>query len=239
MVKKLIVLALFLLLTSGAGAKEISVSFKWDPNIEPDMAGYAMFQRVEGASYDYDSPIDPDCTIKDGKCYVDPDAETCTYTLTLNAPDEQSTKYYWVARARDTYNSWSGDSNEVSLIVDLTPLPCVTDFTGSYSMQDDLVTLSWKQLPAGRALYWKVYVTDTPGTGYVELLQVDNDGNDDVTTTVAIEGVEPGVSVTKYFVIVGFAEYDVHSHNSAEVPVVIDKNAAPADVINLRIPTSQ
>ena len=74
------------------------VTLEWSPNSEPDLAGYRVFLREEGQSYDYTNPswegTDTTCTI---------------YNL-----DETKT-YYFVARAFDTEGLESGDSNEVCL----------------------------------------------------------------------------------------------------------------------------
>jgi len=74
----------------------MDVTLAWDPNSEPDLAGYRMFTRIEGGSYDYLSPA------------WEGTATTCTIT---GLPD--STNNYFVARAFDTEGLESGDSNEV------------------------------------------------------------------------------------------------------------------------------
>ena len=72
------------------------VVLEWTPNSEPDLAGYKVFSREEGQSYDYSNPswegTDTYCTIYD--------------------MDETKT-YCFVARAYDTEGFESGDSDEV------------------------------------------------------------------------------------------------------------------------------
>jgi len=67
----------------------------WDPNSENDLAGYRIFYREEGQSYNYE------------ELAWEGSETTCTiYNLDDNAT------YYFVARAFDTRGSESGDSNE-------------------------------------------------------------------------------------------------------------------------------
>lgn len=75
-------------------AQAASVTLAWDANdVAPD--GYRMFQRVDGASYDYTSPV------------WQGTATTCTIDNLAN-----STTYYFVVRAYVGIDE-SGDSNEV------------------------------------------------------------------------------------------------------------------------------
>lgn len=89
------ILLLFCFVTSGYA---IDVSLKWTPNNEPNLAGYTVFYRQEGQSYNYTNPYwettDPTCTI---------------YDL-----DETKT-YYFIVRAFSTESFQSGNSNEVCL----------------------------------------------------------------------------------------------------------------------------
>lgn len=234
------VLIAFLYCTGTAIAYDVpKVSFAWDCNVEPDVAGYRLFARMNADPYDYTKPYEFTCTVVSGQCPTDPAKMVCEGSIDdLSAPDGVLTDFKFVARAFDTEGAESGDSNEVSLGVDRTALPTVTDFSGSYDKTTDQVTLSWKQSPAGRVTHWKVFVSDQTGGPYAELLQVDNSGSEDVTATTPITGTPPGQVTTKYFVVVGYAAWDIYSSNSAEVAVAIDKNLPPADVMNLRIPTS-
>lgn len=74
------------------------VTLKWTPNNEPNLAGYTVFYREEGQSYNYTNPYwettDPTCTI---------------YEL-----DETKT-YYFTVRAFSTEGFQSENSNEVCL----------------------------------------------------------------------------------------------------------------------------
>jgi hypothetical protein len=81
-----------------ASGYAIDVTLKWASNNEPNLAGYTVFYRQEGQSYNYTNPYwettDPACTI---------------YDL-----DETQT-YYFIVRAFSTEGFQSGNSNEVCL----------------------------------------------------------------------------------------------------------------------------
>ncbi|MEA1947362.1 MAG: PKD domain-containing protein [Thermodesulfobacteriota bacterium] len=76
----------------------------WDPNSEPDLAGYRVFCRGEGQLYDYNNPI----------------WEGTSTNCTISDLDETKT-YYFVSRAFDNYGLESIDSNELVLEADTTP----------------------------------------------------------------------------------------------------------------------
>jgi len=80
------------------------VSLEWSPNTEPDLAGYRVFLREDGGTYDYASPS----------------WEGVETTCTIYGIDETKT-YYFVARAFDTEGFESGDSNEVRLDPTIPP----------------------------------------------------------------------------------------------------------------------
>ena len=85
----------FCFVTSGYA---IDVTLKWTPNNEPNLAGYTVFYRQEGQSYNYTNPYwettDPTCTI---------------YDL------DKTQTYYFIVRAFSTEGFQSGNSNEVCL----------------------------------------------------------------------------------------------------------------------------
>lgn len=86
---------LILWLPTGSFA-DTELKFQWDPNPEPDIAGYRVFSRLEGQDYDYHQPDwdgqDTECTI-----YV----------------EDGETPYHFVVRAYDLDGFESADSNEV------------------------------------------------------------------------------------------------------------------------------
>ena len=91
------VLLLFLLcLFPATVAHGLDLSFAWDANTEPDLAGYRLFYRQKGQNYDYNSPA----------------WQGTDTTCTINGLDD-NTSYYFVARAYDIDGNESADSNEV------------------------------------------------------------------------------------------------------------------------------
>jgi len=82
----------------------LNVTLQWAPNSGPNLAGYKVFSREEGQSYNYGNPywelIDTTCTIYD-----------------LN----ETKTYCFVVRAFSTNGFESDDSNEVCL--ESTPVP--------------------------------------------------------------------------------------------------------------------
>ena len=96
----------------------VDVTLTWDANSEGDLAGYRVFYREEGQSYDYNEPgwegSDTTCAISDL---------------------DENTTYYFVARAFDTSGNESGNSNEVSYQPSLPPSnlpPLSTVITSPY-----------------------------------------------------------------------------------------------------------
>ena len=99
---KLLFIPLFFCFVSPIYA--VDVTLQWVPNSEPDLAGYRIFSREDGQSYDYDNPswegVETSCTI---------------YNL------DETKSYFFVARAFDTERFESSDSNELYLEAAITP----------------------------------------------------------------------------------------------------------------------
>jgi hypothetical protein len=76
----------------------MDITLQWAPSDEPGLAGYKVFYRQDGQSYNYSQPYwectDPQCTI---------------YDL------DTTKTYYFVVRAFDNEGNTSGNSNEVAL----------------------------------------------------------------------------------------------------------------------------
>jgi len=94
---QVIALALILILYNDASAIR-QVTLQWDPNTESNLAGYRIFMREELQNYDYSMPV-----------WETVETECIIYDLS----DDKT--YYFVARAFDTNDFESADSNEVML----------------------------------------------------------------------------------------------------------------------------
>jgi hypothetical protein len=96
----LFIFLFFCFVTSGYA---MDVTLQWRPNSEPDLAGYRVFCREEGQSYNY----------------TNPSWEGTNTTCTIHDLDKIKT-YSFVTRAFDTKKLESGDSNEVN--IEATPM---------------------------------------------------------------------------------------------------------------------
>lgn len=107
----LVGLVLLLIATATSYAGDKSVTLEWDANTEEDLAGYRVFCRQAGQSYNYGTPNWEGAEI------------TCTISgLADNAA------YHFVARAFDTSGNESGDSNEVMRDWESPKAPCLLRF---------------------------------------------------------------------------------------------------------------
>lgn len=111
MIRKILLLFLLLVLAAPAAA-DTQVTFTWDPNTEPDLAGYRLYQSRISEDYDFTSPI----------------AEIPAGTQTAVATCADGT-FYWVLTAFDTVGNESLPSNEVMATLDSTAPAGPTGFT--------------------------------------------------------------------------------------------------------------
>ena len=88
--------ALIVFLFPAGIARGFELSFAWDANTEPELAGYIVFYRQEGQNYDYNNPV------WDG-------TETICTIYGLN----DNFTYYFVSRAYDIYGNESENSVEL------------------------------------------------------------------------------------------------------------------------------
>jgi len=93
---KLILLCIPLIFCFAEPGYAIDLFFQWDANTESDLAGYRVFCREQGQSYDYNNPI----------------WEGTNTTCTIYDLDETKT-YYFVSRAFDIYGLESINSDEL------------------------------------------------------------------------------------------------------------------------------
>lgn len=220
-----IIIALFIF-SSAVFAYQVTATLTWDPNTESDMAGYRIFQRFESDSYDYSNPAaDISCTVSDGQC------TPCEATIFFEVGDGESKTVYCVARAYDTDENESEDSDEVSEIIDRTTLPIPTDITGAWNDAEQTIDITWKQTDVDRVVKWVVMYGDVSGGEYSDSYEVENIGQTSYAASVPIS-ISDSAPVTKYFVVKGVAKYSVESELSLEVAVVVDQ--APGKMIELR-----
>ncbi|MBA2355582.1 MAG: IPT/TIG domain-containing protein [Acidobacteria bacterium] len=96
-----------LLLVSIAPAAAESVRVAWDPNPEPDIAGYVLAWGVSAETYTESVTVT---------------AGTATHEITALAPGT----YYFAIRAFNSAGMYSGYSNQVAAVVSSTTLPALT-----------------------------------------------------------------------------------------------------------------
>ena len=96
MIKRLILTIVALFFMVGT-AMSMDVCLEWDAHTDPDVVGYKVFVRAESApEYNYDSPA-----------WAGPETE-------CSVPLADGVTWYLVARAVDSTDLESGDSNELS-----------------------------------------------------------------------------------------------------------------------------
>jgi PKD repeat protein len=179
---------LFLFIVTSGYARDVTL--QWDPNSEPDLAGYRLFYCEEGQSYDY----------------FNPSWEGTNTTCTIYDLEENKT-YYCVVRAFDTEGLESGNSNEVCIetTVDdnqqpiayigldptsgIAPLTVNFDGSGSYDPDGEIVSYHW-DLGDGTPPTWGETVSHTfkdPEVYTITLTVTDNNdltARDQITITV-------------------------------------------------------
>lgn len=97
--KKILLALLIVLFACVAHAETVSITFTWDKNIEPDLAGYKLYSSDVSGDYS-DIPIET----------IIGDANTITIQMDV------TTDTYFVLTAYDTADNESGYSNQVVFI---------------------------------------------------------------------------------------------------------------------------
>jgi len=98
-------ICMFSLFFSPCSVWAVNATLTWNANTEDDLAGYRIFYREEGQSYNYNSPA------------YEGTATTCII------PDlDDNTTYYFVVRAFDTSDNESTDSEEACYLPNRPPV---------------------------------------------------------------------------------------------------------------------
>ena len=93
-----------------AQTKQVDLTFDWQQNISADFYGWKLwYSTVSGGPY---TQLGSDIL------YTPPPAPPYTSDELIIAPDGAETTYYFVVNAWDSAGNNSGDSNEVSYLVD-------------------------------------------------------------------------------------------------------------------------
>lgn len=107
-------LLILLLWPTLAFAGTSNVTFEWDANSEPDLAGYRLYQSTTPGVYSY------------GQGNEVADISAGTMVTTINSTDGT---FYWVLTAYDNEGLESGPSNEVTAFLDATGPDAPSGFT--------------------------------------------------------------------------------------------------------------
>ena len=97
--RKIFFALLMILAFAGTSLAASNVTFQWTANIEPDLAGYRLYQSASSGIYVYG----------EGNEVIDIPVGTAIGTAQV-----QDGTWFWVLRAYDTAGNESGDSNEVT-----------------------------------------------------------------------------------------------------------------------------
>jgi len=224
--KKILTLMIMIIFLAAPNvfAKNVKYTLTWSPNTEPDMAGYKIYIRLNDNPYNYDDPQDPVCTIKDGKCWVDPTNENCDWeTPDIPIPDGELTTICFVARAYDTGNNYSEDSNEVCDTVDLRILPASLITASIYNDATKTIDFVFTQEQSDRVIRWELYMGPASGGPYNKIKELVN--SEGLTSPYSISWDVPGDG-DYYFVIVGFTD-EINSVDSNEVYVNVKVHPSP------------
>ena len=126
--KKLIaILAMAIMLMASTAWAVTNVSFQWDANTEPDLAGYKIYRSQTSGVYDLANPVMTiPCTVND---------TSCTQTTEMEVPDGI---WYWVATAYDSEGNESGFSNELTRTFDTQAPNSPGSFTITVTVRVDV-----------------------------------------------------------------------------------------------------
>lgn len=226
--KKTLLFLFLILFPTIAFSETIQLEWNYSAEDEAKIDGFMLFmRRLYTEEYDYTNPV---ATIP---------ANERTYQINVDPGDNANRTYSFVVRAYKG-DEQSTDSNQVDyLVVGITPQAPI-NLTGDYNKDTSILNLSWEQpLDDFDIWQWIVYYRIDPEPEFTELGRVDR--GQALILTKDFDVVQSGESKTVYFTVVSFRrDYNVHSGNSEEFSIVIDRQGPPVPpdnlIINIEIP---
>jgi hypothetical protein len=197
------------------------ITLAWDAN-EPAPDGYRLFQRTEGQSYNYGSPIVID-GVTDANGNIPADVQQVTIS-DVGIADGTLETVYWVIRAFVAEDE-SGDSNEVSHVFDFAPPAAVANLQATFDRAASSINMSFDAAADPAVTSWKIFYTTTSGADYIEFDTIQNSGQTTVNVTKPFTAVPEGQRQNIYWVVVAYKGTQ-YSPNSEEVVVDVDRRVA-------------
>lgn len=220
--KKLIFLFLILILIPAIGIAE-TITLEWDYPENQAIDGFKLFMKKKVAeNFDYLSPV----------ATLEPTARSVAVDAPTVANKVQG--YDFVLRAIKGELE-SADSNSVQYYVVGVVPAAPTALNGEYNKETSIISLSWEQpIDEYDIWQWIVYYRMEGQTEFSELGRVDK--GQALILTEEFDKVAEGEEGTAYFTVVSFRrDYTVHSENSMEFALVIDRTGPPIPPENLKI----
>lgn len=218
--KKLIFL--FLILIPSIALAE-TIQLEWDYPENQAIDGFKLFMKKKVAeNFDYLSPV----------ATLEPTARSVAVDAPTIANKVQG--YDFVLRAIKGELE-SADSNSVQYYVVGVVPAAPTALNGEYNKETSIISLSWEQPVDEYDIWqWIVYYRMEGQTEFSELGRVDK--GQALILTEEFDKVAEGEEGTAYFTVVSFRrDYTVHSENSMEFALVIDRTGPPIPPENLKI----
>lgn len=205
-------LALFsCVLVSAASASGAEVTLTWNPNIDPDIAGYNVYWGTSSRSYDF---------------YGDAGNETsCTVTNL-----EGGRRYFFAATARDLSGNESGFSDEVSIYLPVETTDTETPPASEPVYEGDLVSVSVTvENQATDAETTTVSLYDQTGGVPIGSQSVSVNAGDStiVSFTWDTAGASPGRHIPKAEASVVPGETDTADNSMPTTITIIEQPAGP------------
>jgi len=196
----------------------------WDHN-EPRPDEYAVYARLNGAVYDYDSPI-----------WEGPENEQTITNLLPPLPA--------IEAATGLTGSFDKANSEISLNWTQPPMLVNTETyylvvraqigtRGESDFMDsaDSEEVSIDQSNGNEATKWEVHYSMTSGGPYTKLDEVTSAG----AITAPFTAVAAGTRAEVFFVVVTFGEEGTFSPDSAEHSIIVDRRVVPPPPQNVDV----